>query len=131
MILVCEHSETEHGLFSGPLLPTRSLLVCTQVVQTGKVPPTINYETPDPECDLNYVPNTAQVSYPIAAPTRTFVPSTERLFPAASCTCPSLVVALFDWSSIGQTIEPPTAAISDNLGFGGHNASILVEEFTS
>jgi 3-oxoacyl-[acyl-carrier-protein] synthase II len=29
-------------------------------IQTNKVHPTINYETPDPECDLNYIPNTAQ-----------------------------------------------------------------------
>ncbi len=28
-------------------------------VQNGVIPPTINYETPDPECDLNYTPNTA------------------------------------------------------------------------
>jgi hypothetical protein len=27
--------------------------------QTGMVPPTINYNTPDPDCDLNYAPNKA------------------------------------------------------------------------
>ena len=29
-------------------------------VKTGIIPPTINYEVPDPECDLDYVPNTAR-----------------------------------------------------------------------
>lgn len=29
-------------------------------VRHGIIPPTINYETPDPECDLDYVPNTAR-----------------------------------------------------------------------
>jgi len=32
-------------------------IVSTLAVQEGIVPPTINYETPDPECDLNYTPN--------------------------------------------------------------------------
>ena len=33
--------------------------VCTLAVRDGMVPPTINYSSPDPECDLNYVPNAA------------------------------------------------------------------------
>ncbi len=52
----------------------------------GVLPPTINLTTPDPECDLDYVPNTArkaQVEY----------------------------------------------ALSNNLGFGGHNASIILKRF--
>ncbi|MGH7627274.1 MAG: beta-ketoacyl-ACP synthase II [Gemmatimonadaceae bacterium] len=33
-------------------------LISSLVVQEGRIPPTINYRTPDPECDLNYTPNT-------------------------------------------------------------------------
>ena len=35
---------------------------CTKALQDGIIPPTINYETPDPECDLDYVPNKARKS---------------------------------------------------------------------
>jgi 3-oxoacyl-[acyl-carrier-protein] synthase II len=61
--------------------------IATKVLQTGVAPPTINYSTPDPECDLNYVPNTK------------------------------------------QTLDAPKAVISDNLGFGGHNAALVFKAY--
>lgn len=51
------------------------------------VPPTINYEHPDPECDLDYVPNTAQ----------------ERRV---------------------------RVALTNSFGFGGHNVTLVVKEFS-
>ena len=56
-------------------------------LRDGVLPPTINYTTPDPECDLDYVPNTARevkIEY----------------------------------------------ALSNNLGFGGHNASLVFKRFS-
>ncbi len=35
-------------------------IVCVQTIREGMIPPTINYEFPDPECDLDYVPNQAR-----------------------------------------------------------------------
>ena len=35
-------------------------VVCAKTIQEGVIHPTINYENPDPDCDLDYVPNTAR-----------------------------------------------------------------------
>ncbi|MDD3088535.1 MAG: beta-ketoacyl-ACP synthase II [Candidatus Omnitrophica bacterium] len=62
------------------------IIACVKTIETGVIPPTINYEYPDPDCDLDYVPNTARKA----------------------------------------KVE---VAISNSLGFGGHNATLLVKKF--
>jgi len=47
-------------------------LVCVKALETGWLPPTINYEVPDPECDLDYVPNKARRWQPTATLSNSF-----------------------------------------------------------
>jgi len=55
-------------------------------IHSGQLPPTINYDTPDPDCDLDYIPNVART----------------------------------------QQVE---VAVSNNSGFGGHNAVIVLKRY--
>lgn len=61
-------------------------IICTQAIKNGVIPPTVNYENPDPECDLDYTPNNAKE-------------------------------------------KKVKIAMNTNLGFGGHNAVLLVKAF--
>jgi 3-oxoacyl-[acyl-carrier-protein] synthase II len=36
------------------------LITCVEAIRRSALPPTINYETPDPDCDLDYIPHTAR-----------------------------------------------------------------------
>jgi 3-oxoacyl-[acyl-carrier-protein] synthase II len=62
-------------------------IISTLAVQRDVVPPTINYEHPDPECDLDYIPNESR-----------------------------------EWKT--------DVALSNNFGFGGHNACLVIRKFT-
>ncbi|MGI6548651.1 MAG: beta-ketoacyl-ACP synthase II [Syntrophomonadales bacterium] len=62
------------------------LMAAVLACQYDIIPPTINYETPDPLCDLDYVPNQARR-------------------------------------------KNVNIAVSDSLGFGGHNAALVVRKF--
>jgi 3-oxoacyl-[acyl-carrier-protein] synthase II len=61
-------------------------VVCCLAIRDKVVPPTINYEHPDPDCDLDYVPNTAR-----------------------ECEV--------------------DVCVSNSLGFGGHNATLVVRKY--
>jgi 3-oxoacyl-[acyl-carrier-protein] synthase II len=58
-------------------------MACVLAIRDGCLPPTINYEHPDPECDLDYVPNTARK----------------------------------------RRVD---VALTNSLGFGGHNCTLIV-----
>ncbi|MBI5833466.1 MAG: beta-ketoacyl-ACP synthase II [Armatimonadetes bacterium] len=62
-------SMTGHLLGASGALET---LICIQALRTGVVPPTINYEVPDPACDLDCVPNTARELKVTAAMSNSF-----------------------------------------------------------
>jgi 3-oxoacyl-[acyl-carrier-protein] synthase II len=47
-------------------------IVCAKTLETGVLHPTINYETPDPECDLDCVPNEARETNPRTALSNSF-----------------------------------------------------------
>jgi 3-oxoacyl-[acyl-carrier-protein] synthase II len=52
-------SMTGHLLGAGGAVEA---VTCAKVLTAGMIPPTINYEHPDPACDLDYVPNTARAA---------------------------------------------------------------------
>jgi len=61
-------------------------VACVKTINDNVIAPTINYETPDPDCDLDYVPNTA------------------------------------------RSVQVDTT-LSNSLGFGGHNATLVIRRF--
>jgi len=47
-------------------------VICAKVLTDEVIPPTVNYEFPDPECDLDYVPNSARKAAPVHVMSNSF-----------------------------------------------------------
>ena len=54
--LMISSTKSMHGHMMGAAGAVEAA-ICALVCRDGIIPPTINYETPDPDCDLDYVPN--------------------------------------------------------------------------
>jgi 3-oxoacyl-[acyl-carrier-protein] synthase II len=57
--LAMSSTKSMHGHLLGAAGAVEAIL-CLKAMETGLMPPTINYETPDPACDLDYIPNQAR-----------------------------------------------------------------------
>lgn len=57
MAVTSTKGATGHMMGAGGITET---IACIKAIQDGIIPPTLNLTTPDEECDLNYIPNTAQ-----------------------------------------------------------------------
>lgn len=64
-------TKSAHGHLLGAAGALEAIL-CLCALREGVIPPTINYETPDPACDLDYVPNAARPATLTVAMSNTF-----------------------------------------------------------